>query len=194
MVERSYFFSRELGFCPHPRASVASSKCEPLTPGSWLGSEVDLSALWRPRGAGGSSPLAAERDGAGHGAPAQPSSAQSSPSPGGPGSSQGPEQRRQVRGLRPAEVGTRGQRGMETAWGSAVPGRPNFSGMRGPAPVVNRSQSRILSSCPFWSSLSLCAWAGHMVGAYGATAFGAHPQADPHLAGCPSQWLSGLFV
>lgn len=143
---------------------------------------------------GGSSPLAAERDGAGHGAPVQPGPAQSSPAPGGPGGSHGPEQRRQVRGLRPLEVGTRDRRGMEVAWGGAAPRRPNFSGTRGPTPVVLRSQARVLSFCLFRSSLSMCARAGHMARACGATAFGAHPRADPLLVGCSSQWLSGLFV
>lgn len=49
----------------------------------------------------------------------------------GPGGSHGSEQRRQVRGLRPAEVGTRDRRGLEADWGDAAPGRPNFSGTRG---------------------------------------------------------------
>lgn len=36
------------------------------------------------------------------------------------------------------------------------------------------------------SSLSLCAWAGHMARTYGAAACGAQPSADQRLAGCPS--------
>lgn len=32
-----------------------------------------------------------------------------------------------------------------------------------------------------------------MAGAYGATSVGARPRADPQLAGCSYQWLSGLF-
>lgn len=118
-MERSYFFPSEFGFCPHPRGSVSFSNCEPLTPAGGWGLQRTPALSSSLGGPGGSSPLAAERDGAGHGAPVQRGPAQSSPAPGGPGGSQGPEQRRQVRGLRPVEVGTRGRRGMEEAWGGA---------------------------------------------------------------------------
>jgi hypothetical protein len=72
-MERSYFFPSEFGFSL--RTGVASSKCEPLTPGSWLRSGGDPSAPWRSRGAGRLLPTGGgeRRGGARSPSPARPS-------------------------------------------------------------------------------------------------------------------------
>lgn len=154
MMERSYFFPSEFGFCPHPRGSVSFSNCEPLTPAGGWGLQRTPALSSSLGGPGGSSPLAAERDGAGHGAPVQRGPAQSSPAPrrprriSGSGTAQASEGAAASGGGDPRPAGN----------GRGLGRRLNFSGTRG------SSQSRVLSSCPFQSSLSLCAWAGHMAG------------------------------
>lgn len=117
------------GFRPRPRAGVASCKCQPPTPGWWLGSGADPGTP-SGLGPGGSSLLGGRERRGGHRVLAQPGPAQSSQPPR-PRRIDGPPPRRQVRGLGPAEVGTRGRRGLGADWGGAAPGRSNFSGTRG---------------------------------------------------------------
>lgn len=143
-------------------------------------------------GPGGSSPLGGRKR---RGGAPSPSAAGPSPVLAGTRARADltvPNSSRQVRGLRPAELGTRGLRGLEADWGGAVQRRPNFSGKRGrPARCGREPEPEWGSSVP---SFSLCAWVGHMARACGAAACGAHPRADQNFAGCPSRWLRGLSV
>lgn len=77
-MERSYFFSSEFGFCPHPRASVSSSVNHSHLAGGW-GLERTLALAGSPRGARRLLPTGGgERRG---GAGSQPQSSRAQPSP-----------------------------------------------------------------------------------------------------------------
>lgn len=150
------------GFRPRPRAGVASCKCQPPTPGWWLGSGADPGTP-SGLGPGGSSLLGGRERRGGHRVLAQPGPAQSSQPPR-PRRIDGPPPRRQVRGLGPAEVGTRGRRGLGADWGGAAPGRSNFSGTRGRLARPGGEPGPEWGFLVLWLrvSLSLGAQAGHV--------------------------------